>query len=153
MDKKVLDNLKKEHFVIIGTCDIKNVPNVSHKLVLEAQDNLIYLIDQMKGETFKNIKVNPNISLLTVDTERQLAYRINGVAELIEEGEDYDKFLEKIDKRKTKLTTLRVIEGVRRGKKHKKFELAKLKPAAIIKTKVKKVSKISFSGKHEETEL
>lgn len=145
--QKIIELLKQRQYLSIASCDFKGRPNVAPKFLLKIEDNFIYLIDYVVGRTFENLKINPRVSLSTMNTDALKGYQINGSVEIIEKGQFYDTILDELKNKEISLATERIIKGVQQGKKHESFELTFPERIAVFKIKIEEVIEIDSSGK------
>jgi hypothetical protein len=153
MIPQALVHLKSEKYISIATSDWRGNPHISTKIVFEVEPSFLYLVDQAVGRTSNNIKRNRRVALSIINKEEQLCYRIYGLAKLLVKGREYNNLIKTFDVRKVQYAALRVVEGVRRGRKHKKFDLVQASATVIIKVKMKKVIKMNLLGSKEEKNL
>jgi len=139
--------LKTRVFIQAATADKEGRPNCAPKLLLKIDGRIIYLIDYSIGKTFDNLKVNPQVSLSFIDSDSLFGYRLNGTAQIIEEGSIYDGCLKELQEKEIKLTTERIVKGVREGKKYKDFESEMAERFLVYQVKIEDVSEISPRGK------
>lgn len=144
--EKVAALLGKREFVSVGTCGKDGQPNSAPKFFFRAKGHFIYLIDYVIGKTVANLKENPRISVSFMDQESLEAYRLNGVAELIEKGRVFKKILDEWNKKLVNLATNRVLEAVKTGKKHKHYEVEMSEKFMVLKIKTDSVVKIGRRG-------
>ena len=151
--KRILELLKFREFISVATCDLAGRPNAAPKFLLKALDGHIFLIDYIIGRTHQNIKINPRVSLSFVDTDSLIGYQINGSAELIESGHEYEKLIHELSAREIDLSIKRVIEGVNKGKVHGGFEVGLTDKFVVIKIKIEEGVELSPRGtlKREKT--
>ncbi len=144
--EKILELLEKREFVSIGTATRDGRPNSVPKLFFRIQEDFIYLIDHVMGQTVRNIKENPLVSVSFMDQDALEGYRLNGSAKVIERGKKYDAMLKEWNERAVKLSANRVIEGLRTGKKHEHYEVEISEKFVILKIKVNHVIKVGRRG-------
>lgn len=146
LPKKIIDGLHSKEFISVATCDFNGQPNAAPKLILKIEDNIIYLIDYTIGRTWVNLKSNPRVSLSFVDQDALIGYQLNGEVELIESGATYNKMLHELHEKEVGLSAKRIVEGVLRGKKHERFEVAISEKFVIFKVKVTEIAYIGMKG-------
>ena len=144
--KDIIKFLKDKEFINVGTCDFDGRPNVAPKFLLKIENDYIYLADYIIGRTWRNIKINPKVSLSTMHMGTLTGYQMNGQAEIVTRGVEYKKLVEEYREKQIRFSVARVIEGVRREKKHENFELAFPKKVVIFKIKVEEIVEIIPSG-------
>ena len=142
----VLKLLNKREFVSVATSDLDCQPNAAPKMILDTDQEFIYLVDYTSGKTWENLKVNPRISISFSDTDELKGYKINGQVEILESGAIDGEMIQKLDERKFSLTVERVISGVRKEKKHKIFELELAQKFVIYKIKIEEITEIGPQG-------
>ncbi len=147
---KIRDHIKelldRREFVSIATVDKDGRPNSVPKFIFRAKANHCYLIDYVMGKTVSNLRENPYVSVSFMDLEALEAYRLNGTATLIEKGPVFNEIFRQWDKKLVQLSTDRVIQAVRTGKKNKAFELAINEKFVVIKIRVESAVKIGRRG-------
>ena len=151
--KELKQLLSKREFISVATCDAAGQPNAAPKFFLKIEDNHIYLIDYAMGRTWHNLKTNPRISMSFMDTESLIGYQINGVAEIIDKGLEFEEILKQLLAKQVSLSTKRVIEGISTGKKHTNFEVEITEKFVILKIKAAEIVEIGPRGeiKREKT--
>jgi len=137
--------LKSRSFLNVATCDLENNPNLAPKLLLRVEKDVIYLGDYVIGRTFRNLKINPRVSLGFMDGENLIGYQFNGRVEIIDSGMVYERMLDELSKKEIELSAQRIIEGIDQGKKHSAFEMEISQTVVILKVKVEEVVEISAS--------
>jgi len=150
MEEILSDNikefLKKQEFINIATCDFENIPNVAPKFLLKIDNDYIFLADYVIGRTYRNLKINPRVSLSTVNTDTLTGYQINGKVEIIEKGSEYKSLIEEFRNKQIQFSVTRIIEGVQKESKHGSFEASLPERIAIFKIKVEEIVEIVSTG-------
>jgi hypothetical protein len=77
---------------------------------------------------------------------------MNGVAEIIESGVEFDGLLKDLHKREVHFSAERIIEGMQKDKKHQVFEASFPKRLLVIKVAVKEIVDIAPTGKLKRTQ-
>jgi len=144
--KEALEFLTKREFINIATSDQGHRPNVAPKFLLKVERDCIYLVDYVLGKTWRNIQLNKLVSLSTINIDKLVGYQINGEAEIIEAGPTFGKLLNELHDKIINFSARRVIEGVRKEKKHKDFEVTFPEKVLIFKIKVLEIVQISPTG-------
>ncbi|MFH1209060.1 MAG: pyridoxamine 5'-phosphate oxidase family protein [Candidatus Omnitrophota bacterium] len=143
---RIIRLLEKREFVSVATATPDGQPNTAPKFFFRAKGNFIYLIDYVLGKTVTNLKENPKVSVSFMDTDSLEAYRLNGTAKLIEKGRVFENVFKEWDKKLVKMTTDRVIDAVRTGKKHNHYELEMTEKFMVLKIKIESIVKIGRRG-------
>jgi predicted pyridoxine 5'-phosphate oxidase superfamily flavin-nucleotide-binding protein len=146
----MVENMKKfllnKGFVSVATSDLSGQPHAVPKYIVEIEKGFIYLADYVIGKTFQNLKINPKISLSTLNVKTLEGLQINGVAKMITKGPKYKQLLKAMVEQEVYHSASRIVENVRRGRKAGTFELEFPEKVAMIKVKCEKITKISISG-------
>lgn len=149
MLKKLAALMKNREFISVATCNPDGRPNAAPKFFLKIKGPYVYLIDYTRGKTWNNLKNNPHVSLSLTDTEALLGYQINGTAELIEHGQEYEEVFGELLTKEIDLSAKRIMEGVVSAKKHKAFEVALTNKFAILKINIEDILELSPRGEVE----
>ncbi|HNX68279.1 MAG TPA: pyridoxamine 5'-phosphate oxidase family protein [Candidatus Omnitrophota bacterium] len=144
--EKILQILEKREFVSIATASAEGQPNSVPKFFFRAKGSFLYLVDHVIGKTVTNLKSNPLCSVSFMDLDNLEAYRFNGKARLIESGKVFDKILKEWNDRLIQLSTDRVVEAVRTGKRRGHYELEISEEFVVIKIRIESVVKIGRKG-------
>ncbi|MDD3296671.1 MAG: pyridoxamine 5'-phosphate oxidase family protein [Candidatus Omnitrophica bacterium] len=147
MIKKLAVLLKGLEFIDIASCDLNGQPNAAPKFLLKSRKNLIYIVDCVMGRTWENLKINPRVSLPVMDAESLMGYRINGDAQIVSPGPEYDSLIEELSRKQVDLSVKRVISGIHKERIHKDFELSFPREPGILKIIVKEIVEIGPTGK------
>ena len=138
--------LQNQEFINIATTDFDSRPNVAPKFLLKIEDDYIYLADYVMGRTYRNTKINPRVSLSTVNMDTLTGYQINGKAEIIEKGTEYESFIEQFRNKQIQFSVTRIIEGVHKEARHGTFETSLPERIAIFKIRAKEIVEIIPTG-------
>lgn len=141
--KKLIED---KGFISVASCDLSNRPNAAPKFLLKVEFSYIYLVDYVMGQTFRNIKINPRVSLSFFDKITLIGYQINGRVEILDSGKEYDLMLADLERKEINLSATRVIDGVVKGQAHKAYEVAASEQFIILKVKVEEVVQINSTG-------
>jgi len=146
LPKELVDVLEKREFVSVATCDFKGRPNAAPKFVLKIEGNRIYLVDYTIGTTWKNLKVNPRISLSLVDTRTLKGYQLNGAVKILSRGKLYDRMRREMMDKEVRLTTQHIIDEVRGQPTHETFEILISEKFVIFDVNVDEVVEMDIHG-------
>ena len=110
--------IEKIKLCVAATADRNGMPNASFKGSLQVLDDehLIYA-DIFSEKTRKNLQENNKICIVVADHKNMVGYQFKGEAELLDQGELYDKVCS-------------AVEGL-------KLNLPK--PAYVVKTKITEI--------------
>jgi len=138
--------LEKREFVSIATVGRDGQPNSVPKFLYRGKGSFLYLLDYVAGKTVLNLRENPKASVSFMDLDSLEAYRMNGTARIIESGPVFDAVLKGWNDKLVQLSTDRVIEAVRTGKKRSYYEMEMTEHLAVIKLRIETVIKIGRRG-------
>jgi predicted pyridoxine 5'-phosphate oxidase superfamily flavin-nucleotide-binding protein len=139
--------LEKKEFIDVGTCDFSGKPNVAPKFLVKVEGTNIYLADYVFGRTFINIKINPRVSLSTINLATLTGYQINGTARIIASGHEFERLMKEMQAKQVKFSASRLIEGLHKETMYKDFEVTLPEKACMFKIKIEEVAEIGRSGK------
>lgn len=145
--EKMQKFLLNKEFISVGTSDLNSQPNAAPKFVIKIDDGFIYLADYVIGRTFRNLKINPRVSLSAIDMKTLEGYQINGTARIITKGPQYKKLLKVMVDREVHHSAQRVIEDVRGIQKYDNYEVMFPEKVVIFKIKCEGVTTIGPTGK------
>ena len=147
----ITEELKKflltKEFISAGTSDLSGQPNAVPKYIIKIDSGFIYLAEYVIGKTVQNLKVNPKISLSTIDMKTLEGWQINGTVRIMTRGEQYKKLSKTMIELEVHNTARRIIEDVRGIQKTNVYELSFPKKVVILKVKCEKITKIGITGK------
>jgi nitroimidazol reductase NimA-like FMN-containing flavoprotein (pyridoxamine 5'-phosphate oxidase superfamily) len=144
--EKLEEVLEKREFVSIATVGDDGQPNSVPKFFYRGKGSFLYLLDYVVGKTIANLRENPKASISFMDLDTLEAYRLNGTARIIDQGPVFDAVLKGWNEKLVQLSTDRVIEAVRTGKRRNHYEMEMTDHLAVIKVKVESVVKIGRRG-------
>jgi predicted pyridoxine 5'-phosphate oxidase superfamily flavin-nucleotide-binding protein len=146
INKNMKTLLESREFISVASCNLEGRPNAAPKFLLKVEANYIYLVDYIIGNTFRNLKANPRVSLSFLDDNSLVGYQINGKVEIIDHGPEYLAALDDLARKEINLSATRIIDGVIKGQVHKAYEVAASKQFVILKVKVEEIVQIQSSG-------
>lgn len=151
LSKDLIGFLNNEEFLNIATCSVDNMPNVAPKFLLKIENDSIYLVDYVINTTWRNIKINPRVSMSIVNVNTLKGYQINGLAEIIDKGLGHRELLEEFKQKQINLSTKRLIEALHKEKRGDTYEAGFSEKIAIFRIKVDEVVDIEIDGKLKRT--
>ncbi len=138
--------LKETRFLDVATCDFSGRPNIAPKFFLKIEGNKLYLVDYTLAKTYQNLQKNPRVSLSLMDLDSLTGYQINGVATLVKRGKEFCDCVAQLEEKEVRYSVQRVIEAVRRERRHEHFEVALPKRVVIIRVGVRDIAEITPHG-------
>ncbi len=146
INEKLEEILKKREFISIATVGKDGQPNSVPKFLYRGKGSFLYLLDYVAGKTISNLRENSRASVSFMDLDTLEAYRLNGTAKVIEKGPSFDAVLKGWNDKLVQLSTDRVIEAVRTGKRRNHYEMEMTEHLAVIKIRIESVIKIGRRG-------
>ena len=146
INKSVKTLIESREFISVASCDMEGRPNAAPKFLLKVESDYIYLVDYVIGRTFRNLTVNPRVSLSFFDNSDLTGYQVNGTVEIVDTGDEYSAVLKDLHRKEIDLSIARIIDGVIKGQAHKAYEVASSKQFVILKVKVEEIVQMQPSG-------
>lgn len=146
LHKELLDLLEKREFISVATCDFNGRPNAASKFILKVEDGHIYLVDYTIGATWRNLKINPKISMSLMDTRTLKGYQLNGTVKIMSSGKHYDKLRQEMNKKEVRLTAQHIIDEVRGQPTQDTFEILISEKFIIFDVKLEEVVEMNVHG-------
>jgi len=134
--------LQKTDFISVGTADEHGQPSVANKFILKIEGNSVYIVDLIKGRTWRNLQYNPLISLTVMDEDNLRNYQINGTASVLEAGSELDRLLAEFADKQVLFATDRIISGVQQLKPHKDQVFSSVQARVVYKVTVSEVVEV-----------
>ena len=146
INKNIKALIESREFISVATCDLESRPNAAPKFLLKVESSHIYLVDYIIGKTFRNLKVNPRVSLSFFDNNTLVGYQLNGKVQIIDRGPEYLSALNDLARKEIDLSATRIIDGVIKGHAHKAYEISASKQFVILKVKVEEIVQMQPGG-------
>ncbi len=146
VSKKLKRLLKEKEFIHIATSDLSGHPNGAPKFLLKIKSHSIYVADYILGRTWTNLQLNPEVSVSAMDYSTLVGYRINGKAKIIKGKKIQKNLFKEMSKKEITFSTKRIIEGVKKEKKYKNFELSFPENLGFFRIDVEEIAKINPTG-------
>ena len=141
LTEDVIDFFHKQSFVVVATLDKKGFPHSACKGIVKInRKGRAYLLDLYKGQTFKNLKQNPNISITAVDEHKFRGYSLKGKAKIAKREKLSSHVITAWEKRITQRITQRVLKNISGVHGHPRHpEILMPKPEYMIVMDVEEV--------------
>lgn len=147
ISKAIKALIESREFISVASSDLDARPNAAPKFLLKVDASHIYLVDYVIGQTFRNLQVNPHVSLSFLDNNTLMGYQINGKVEIIDAGPEYELALTDLERKEIDLSATRIIDGIMKGQSHNAYEMAASEQFVILKIKVEEIVQIHPTGK------
>jgi uncharacterized pyridoxamine 5'-phosphate oxidase family protein len=145
--KRLQELFKNTRFIYLATSDLQGTPNAVPKYLLKIEGDALYVVDYVFGRTWKNIKVNPRVSIPVMNSETLIGYRVNGLLDIVKERKEKSLLVKEFSAKTVKSSVQKVIDAVRSQTPHRNFEVIFPDKAVIYKIKVLEVTDIGPTGK------
>ena len=90
LPKEVKTAIDKAKNVCLATTDSNSIANVIYVSYLKyLDDETIMIADNKFGKTRENIKNNPKLAFVVLDTDSKKAYQVKGTVKCYSEGDQY----------------------------------------------------------------
>ena len=141
LSSEIVDFLKTKKIVSVATFDSRNNIHISIKAVIEAdKEGKVYIFDLYRGQTYRNLKRNPTITISTLSESQFKGYALSGKAEIISLAKAGKNLQRNWDENIVKRISHRLIRNIKRGHKSLKHPEAEFpSPKYLILVKVSKV--------------
>jgi len=137
---KITSFLHRQSFLVVTTLDGKGFPHNSCKGMVEIEGDKVYLLDLYRGDTFKNLKRNPHVSVTAVDEHKFVGYSLKGKGKIIKRGDLNPRLMDIWEKKIVKRITHRVHREVTGTKgHHHQPEVSMPKPKYLIEVDIGEV--------------
>tara|TARA_Y100000031_G_C8048571_1_gene305085 strand:- start:58 stop:522 length:465 start_codon:yes stop_codon:yes gene_type:complete len=115
--QEVINFLHRQGFAVVSTLDSKTTIHSAAKGVVGIEPcGRVYLIDLYRGETFKNLKANPEVTLTSVDEHEFSGYALKGKAKIVDREKIELKIIKKWEKQVIDRISQRVIKNIKKDK-------------------------------------
>lgn len=123
---KIMQLIRKENMLIVGSSDEKGLCNVSPRTTfLLDSDGSIYWLELFKHKTYRNLQKNPWCSIAVFDKKKIAGYQIKGKIALIKDRKLRSEISIRIIDRLTRQHKQRIF------KENKKPNLVKFTPKIV----------------------
>ena len=91
LNERMKEIFSKQNILVLGTADLKGVPNVVPVGAVKILDDETILIsDQFFQKTLNNLKENPKVAISFWEAEKGEGYQVKGEASIKTEGKIYE---------------------------------------------------------------
>jgi len=141
LPEEIIQFLHNQSFVIVLTIDSMGMPHASCKGIVKVEPGgRVYLLDLYKKITFKNLKKNPNISIVAVNEHKFTGYCLKGRAKIVPVEEMDVGLVDAWEARIATRITQRVVKNIVGEKGHQHHPEALLpKPQYLIALDVENI--------------
>lgn len=135
----IVNFFNNQGFVIVSTVDANgNIHNSCKGIVHIAGD--VYLLDLYQGKTFKNLKINPHISITAVDEHKFKGFCLQGKARIIAKEKLPQRIVKSWENKISSRLTHRLLKNIHGEKGHPRHpEMLLPKPSYLISMEVNNI--------------
>jgi len=127
LSEDIINFFHAQNFVIVSTISKDGFPHNACKGIIEIKpEGKIYILDLYRGDTCKNLNMNPNISITAIDEHKFRGYCLVGQGRIAQFGELAPDIIQSWEARITSRITQRVLKNISTGKGHPKHPEALL---------------------------
>jgi len=145
IQNEVVRFFKKQHYTILSTVGADGLPHSSCKgIVSITRDGRVYLLDLYKGETYRNLLLNPRMSLTAVDEHVFRGFCLKGTGRIIDRKNISPRLMRAWRQKLSSRISHRIIKSLRGEKGHPKHPEALLpQPQYLIFMEVREIADLT----------
>ncbi|MCI4432431.1 MAG: pyridoxamine 5'-phosphate oxidase family protein [Nitrosopumilus sp.] len=91
--------IEEQGIFVVGTMGLNNLPNVSPRIFFRVDENAIYWLDFFKHKSYKNIQINPWVTVSVFNKDDLKGFQFRGIVSYIENESVKSKIRESIIKK------------------------------------------------------
>jgi len=80
---EIREFIEDQGIFVVGTVGANNLPNISPRIFFRVDENMIYWIDFFKHKSYKNIKVNPWVTISVFNKDELKGFQFRGIVSFI----------------------------------------------------------------------
>jgi len=96
---EIKEFIEKQGIFVVGTIGANNIPNVSPRIFFRVNENAIYWLDFFKHKSYKNIQVNPWVTISVFNKDDLKGFQFRGIVSFITDEPTKSEIKESIIKR------------------------------------------------------
>ncbi len=109
-----LESKKDLKVISVASCTKKGKPNSAPKMLIDIElPNRVYFMDYKHTRSFANFQENPAVSVSFMNDAAFTGYRLNGTAEILQSGPQFEEAKKLWEKRMISYEADRIIQRVR----------------------------------------
>lgn len=118
LSREIIKFFEKQGHVIVATLDSKGGIHIAAKgIVGLEEEGKVFLLDMYTGETFRNLKDNPKVSVTAIDEHAFLGYNLKGTAKIVNKDQFEEHIVKSWQDRIVKRVADRILKNVTGGKR------------------------------------
>ena len=91
--------IEEQGIFVVGTMGLNNLPNVSPRIFFRVDEDAIYWLDFFKHKSYKNIQINPWVTVSVFNKDDLKGFQFRGIVSYIENESVKSKIRESIIKK------------------------------------------------------
>ncbi len=146
LSEDICSFFEKQGIVIVSSLEADKKVHCSIKSIVGIEEvGKIYIIDLYKNKTYKNLKLNPIVSITAIDEHSFKGYTMQGKAKIVVHTEIEDHIVNKWEEKIIRRISARMIKSIQKGVTSKIHHEAELphKPKYLIEIDVEKIIDLS----------
>ncbi len=80
---EIKEFIEEQGVFVVGTIGTSNLPNISPRIFFRIDNDTIYWLDFFKHKSYKNIKINPWVTIAVFNKEELKGYQFRGTVSFI----------------------------------------------------------------------
>ena len=96
---EIKEFIEKQGIFVVGTIGANNIPNVSPRIFFRVNEDAIYWLDFFKHKSYKNIQVNPWVTISVFNKDDLKGFQFRGIVSFITDEPTKSEIKESIIKR------------------------------------------------------
>ena len=96
---EIKEFIEKQGIFVVGTIGANNIPNVSPRIFFRVDEDAIYWLDFFKHKSYKNIQVNPWVTISVFNKDDLKGFQFRGIVSFITDEPTKSEIKESIIKR------------------------------------------------------
>ncbi len=83
ISKEIKEFIEEQGVFVVGTIGGSNIPNISPRIFFRINDEVIYWLDFFKHKSYKNMKINPWVTIAVFNKVDLKGYQFRGTVSFI----------------------------------------------------------------------
>ena len=96
---EIKEFIEKQGIFVVGTIGANNIPNVSPRIFFRVDEDAIYWLDFFKHKSYKNIQVNPWVTISVFNKDDLKGFQFRGIVSFITDEPTKSEIKESIIKK------------------------------------------------------
>jgi hypothetical protein len=96
---EIKEFIEKQGIFVVGTIGVNNIPNVSPRIFFRVDEDAIYWLDFFKHKSYKNIQVNPWVTISVFNKDDLKGFQFRGIVSFITDEPTKSEIKESIIKK------------------------------------------------------